>query len=414
MVSLADVEAARRRIAGAVVETPCLASEYFSECCGARVWLKFETLQRTGSFKPRGALNRLLSMSEAERARGVVAASAGNHAQGVAFAAARVGARSLIVMPEATPLIKISRTRQRGSEVELHGDTLDDAVRRAVARGDERGMTFVHPYDDPEVIAGQGTIALELLEQVPDLEAVVVPIGGGGLISGIATALEELRPEVEVYGVQSEAAPSMRESFAAGRLTAAEVAPSIAEGITVKSPCERTFEIIRRRVDGVELVSEAEIEDAVYQLLENGKTLTEGAGAAGVAALLHRRFPRLAGKTVAVVLCGANIDLNILARIIERSLVRQSRMVRLRIAMKDRPGALARLLGDIAEQEANVLRIHHNRTFTRTAFWEVEVDVTLETRDREHIEALLAALRAAGHTGVEEIGVRLVPTPFAP
>ncbi len=414
MVSLADVEAARRRIGGALLETPCRPSEHFSERCGARVWLKLETLQRTGSFKPRGALNRLLAMPEAERARGVVAASAGNHAQGVAFAAARVGIRSLIVMPETTPLIKISRTRQRGAEVELHGDTLEEAVRRALERGEERGLTFVHPYDDPDVIAGQGTIGLELLEQVPDLEAVVAPIGGGGLISGIATAIKALRPEIEIYGVQSEAAPAMRDSFAAGELTPAAVAPSIAEGITVKSPSERTFGIIRRRVDGVELVSEAEIEDAVYQLLENAKALTEGAGAAGFAALLHRRFPRLAGKTVAVVLCGANIDLNILARIIERSLVRQSRMVRLRIAMKDRPGALARLLGDIAAQEANVLRIHHNRTFTRTAFWEVEVDVTLETRDREHIEALLAGLRGAGHTGVEEIGVRLVPTPLAP
>ncbi len=414
MVSLSDVEAARRRIAGALVETPCLASEYFTERCGARVWFKYETLQRTGSFKPRGALNRVLSMPVEARRRGVVAASAGNHAQGVAFAAARVGIGSLIVMPEATPLIKISRTRERGAEVELYGETLDEAVRQAVSFGRERNLTFVHPYDDPDVIAGQGTIGLELLEQVPDLEAVVVPIGGGGLISGIATAVKAVKPEVEIYGVQSEAAPSMRRSFATGRLEAAEVAPSIAEGITVKTPAERTFEIIRRLVDGVELVSEAEIEDAVYQLLESGKALTEGAGAAGFAALLHQKLPQIAGKNVAVVLCGANIDLNILSRIIERSLVKQSRTVRLRITMKDRPGALARLLGDIAQQEANVLRIHHNRTFTRTAFWEVEVDVTLETRNREHIDGLLAALRAAGHTGVEEIGVRLVPTPLVP
>ncbi|NHZ73684.1 MAG: pyridoxal-phosphate dependent enzyme, partial [Nitrospirae bacterium] len=273
------------------------------------------------------------------------------------------------------------------------------------------GLTFVHPFDDEAVIAGQGTVGLEILEQVPDLDAIVSPIGGGGLISGIATAVKAQRPEVEVYGVQSEAAPAMKQSYDEGQWQASEVAPTIAEGITLKRPGDLTFPIIRRLVDGIELVSEAEIEGAVYELLETGKSLTEGAGAAGYCAIRNRRFPTLEGKKVVVVLCGANIDLNILERIIERSLLKQHRLVRLGITVKDRPGGLARMLAVIAEREANVLHIHHNRVFTETAFWQVDVELILEVKNRQHIEQLLEALRQAGYTRIEELGVPLVPAP---
>ena len=412
MVELSHILEARSRLSGgAIKETPCLESEALSERCGVHLFLKYETLQRTGSFKPRGALNRILTLSEKERARGVIAASAGNHAQGVAYAAGVVGVDALIVMPEATPLVKVTRTQELGATVELHGQNLDEALIRARELEEQRGLTFVHPFDDEAVIAGQGTVGLEILEQVPDLDAIVSPIGGGGLISGIATAVKAQRPEVEVYGVQSEAAPAMKQSYDEGQWQASEVAPTIAEGITLKRPGDLTFPIIRRLVDGIELVSEAEIEGAVYELLETGKSLTEGAGAAGYCAIRNRRFPTLEGKKVVVVLCGANIDLNILERIIERSLLKQHRLVRLGITVKDRPGGLARMLAVIAEREANVLHIHHNRVFTETAFWQVDVELILEVKNRQHIEQLLEALRQAGYTRIEELGVPLVPAP---
>jgi threonine dehydratase len=413
VIELADIQEARSRIAGSVKETPCLESEVLSELCGVELHLKYESLQRTGSFKPRGAVNRLLCLSPEERERGVIAASAGNHAQGVAYAAATVGAQSLIVMPETTPLVKVTRTRELGARVELHGQSLDEALDQAYKLRDEQNLTFVHPFEDAEVIAGQGTVGLEILDQVPDLEAVVVPIGGGGLISGVATAVKALRPEVEVLGVQSRAAPAMKMSFDSGKLQHREVEPTIAEGITLKSPGKNTFPIIQRLVDGIELVSEEEIEAAVVELLEVGKSLTEGAGAAGYCAVRQGRFPALAGRRVVVVLCGANIDSNILGRIIERSLLKQHRLIRLRITIKDRPGGLSDLLDVVAEQGANVMHIHHDRVFTDTAFWQVEARLTLETRNREHIEELIAALQAAGYEHIEELSTRLVPGPRA-
>ncbi|MGB6363124.1 MAG: threonine ammonia-lyase [Thermoanaerobaculia bacterium] len=411
MIEIADIQQARNRIAGSVKETPCLESEVLSELCGVQLYLKYESLQRTGSFKPRGAVNRLLCLSPAERERGVIAASAGNHAQGVAYAAATVGAQSLIVMPETTPLVKVTRTRELGARVELYGQSLDEALEHAYTLRDQQNLTFVHPFEDAEVIAGQGTVGLEILEQVPDLEAVVVPIGGGGLISGVATAVKALRPEVEVFGVQSRAAPAMKKSFDSGKWQEIGVEPTIAEGITLKRPGKNTFPIIQRLVDGIELVSEEEIEAAVVELLVVGKSLTEGAGAAGYCAVRQGRFPGLAGRRVVVVLCGANIDTNILGRIIERSLLKQHRLVRLRITIKDRPGGLSDLLDVVAEQGANVLHIHHDRVFTDTAFWQVEARLTLETRNREHIEELNAALRAAGYGRIEELSTRLVPGP---
>ena len=413
MIELADIQQARSRIAGSIKETPCLESEVLSELCGFQLYLKYESLQRTGSFKPRGAVNRLLCLTSEERERGVIAASAGNHAQGVAYAAATVGAQALIVMPETTPLVKVTRTRELGAHVELYGQSLDEALEHAYKLRDEQNLTFVHPFEDAEVIAGQGTVGLEILEQVPDLEAVVVPIGGGGLISGVATAVKALRPEVEILGVQSQAAPAMKRSFDSGKLQERKVEATIAEGITLKSPGKNTFPIIQRLVDGIELVSEEEIEAAVVELLEVGKSLTEGAGAAGYCAVRQGRFPGLAGRRVVVVLCGANIDTNILGRIIERSLLKQHRLVRLRITIKDRPGGLSDLLDVVAEQGANVLHIHHDRVFTDTAFWQVEARLTLETRNREHIEELIAALHAAGYEHIEELSTRLVPGPRA-
>jgi len=324
MVELRHIQEAQTRLSGgAIKETPCLESEALSERCGVHLFLKYETLQRTGSFKPRGALNRLLTLSNEEQARGVIAASAGNHAQGVAYAAGVVGVDALIVMPEATPLVKVTRTQELGATVELHGQNLDEALSRAHELEEQKGLTFVHPFDDEAIIAGQGTVGLEILEQVPDVEAIVSPIGGGGLISGIATAVKALRPEVKVYGVQSEAAPAMKQSYDAGEWLPSEVAPTIAEGITLKRPGTLTFPIIHRLVDGIQLVSEAEIEGAIYELLETGKALTEGAGAAGYCAISNGRFSDLEGKKVVVVLCGANIDLNILGRIIERALLKQ-------------------------------------------------------------------------------------------
>jgi threonine dehydratase len=401
MIHLDDIRRARERIADAVTLTPCLESYALSERCGVDLWLKQETLQRTGSFKARGAVNTLRCLGEQERERGVVAASAGNHAQGVAYAAALEGVRSLIVMPRTTPLIKITRTEALGAEVELAGETFDDAYDHARELGDARGLTFLHAFDDDRVIAGQGTVGLEIVEQVPGLEAVVVPIGGGGLIAGIATAVKSLAGTVEVYGVQTEAAPAMERSFREGRLLHVSGQRSLADGIAIKRPAQRTYEVIRRRVDDVRLVSEDEIEAGIFHLLESGKIIAEGAGAAGLAAVLAGRFPELLGRRTVVVLCGANIDLNILGRIIERSLVRQGRLVQLGITIPDRPGGLAALLRRLADCEANVVRVHHDRVFSKSVFWEVRVQVTLETKSAEHVEQILATLAEEGYDRFE-------------
>jgi threonine dehydratase len=404
MIGLSDIEDARRRIADAIHPTPCIEALALSEKTGVDLRLKLETLQRTGSFKARGAVNTLRSLLPEERRRGVVAASAGNHAQGVAYAATLTGTASLIVMPRITPLIKISRTRALGGLVELAGNNFDEAYGHALALAAERSMTFVSAFDDDRVIAGQGTIGLELLEQVPELEAVIVPIGGGGVISGIAAAVKALTPRVAVYGVQTESAPAVERSYREGRVVEVVTRRSIADGITIKRPAERTLAMIRRFVDDVRLVSEEDIESAIFHLLESAKVVVEGAGAAGLAAVLAGRFPELAGKRTAVVLCGANIDLNMLSRIVERSLVRLHRVVQLGITIRDTPGGLAGLLALLAEREANVLEVHHERLFGRQAFFEVKVHVSLETKSPEHVEELLAALAAAGYARVEILG----------
>ena len=310
-------------------------------------------------------------------------------------------------MPETTPLVKVSATRRWGAEVVLHGTAFDDATEKARELQRERGLTYVHAFDDEQVIAGQGTVGLELLEQFPELDTVVVPIGGGGLISGIAMAIKAERPQALVYGVQTEACPSMERSFKTGTLVADKPAPSIAEGITVKTPGGITVELVRQLADDVVCVSERGIEGGIYRLLETNKLLAEGAGAAALTALLEGRLPDLAGRHVAVILSGGNIDLNILSRIVERALARHHRLVRLRLTIGDRPGSLAAALAIVAKVGASVLHIEHNRFFTDAAFWETEIELTLETRDAEQVAELRETLRAAGYSRIEEPDVEL-------
>jgi threonine dehydratase len=393
---------ARRRVAPALQLTPLVPAPLLSRELGAEVRVKCESLQLTGSFKARGALNKMLQMADGDRQRGVICASAGNHAQALAWAAARVGAPALIVMPEPTPLVKVSETRRWGAEVVIHGQGFDDAVERARQLQAERGLTFVHAFDDEQVLAGQGTCGMEMLEQFPDLDTVVVPIGGGGLISGIAQAVKGERPQAKVYGVQTEAAPAIHHSFRSGETVDARPTPSIAEGIAVKKPGAVTLPIIRQLVDDVVLVPESTIEDGIFRLLETQKLLAEGAGAAAFAALLARRLPDLAGRKVAVVLSGGNIDLNILSRIVERSLARQHRFTRLRFTISDRPGGLAAALAIVAGCGANVLHIQHNRFFTDASFWETEIELTLETRDETMVNELQRVLHKAGYGNIED------------
>jgi threonine dehydratase len=396
-MGLEEIEAARAGLRGRVIETPCLLSPTFSEELGVEAWLKYENLQRTGSFKVRGAIHKIGSLPPEVLARGVITASAGNHAQGVAFAARAVGAPATVVMPVTTPLVKMANTERLGARALLCGETFDESYAEARRICAEQGLTFVPPFEDELVIAGQGTIGLELLEQVPAMDAVLVPVGGGGLISGIATAVKARRPEVKIYGVQTEAAPAMAESFRAGHLVERPATRSVADGIAVKRPGELTFQHIRRWVDDLVTVSEEQIRGAILRLLETGKTLAEGAAAVGFAALAAGRFPDLAGRRVVIVLSGGNIDVQLLSRIIDLALVQTHRLVRFRTGVPDRPGALADLLKVIAGGGGNVVRVQHDRVFKHTGFWEAEVEVTLETRNQEHVEALHRTLCGQGY-----------------
>jgi threonine dehydratase len=396
-----DIRAARKRLEGLVAVTPCPHSETLSRLTGARVFVKLENLQMTGSFKERGAANMLLQLSPDEQRRGVVAASAGNHGLAVAYHADRLGMTAVIVMPEWAPLTKVTAARHHGAQVLLHGDNYDAAYARAREIEAERGLVFVHPFDDPRVIAGQGTIGLELVEQVPDLEAVVVPVGGGGLIGGVALALEHVKPDVRVIGVQSEEMPGMKAALAAGARVTVPAAATIADGIGVRRVGEHTLSLAQRHVDEVVTVSEEEIANAILLLLEIEKTVAEGAGAVPLAALVNRRVD-LGGRTTALVLGGGNIDVNVVSRIIERGLVKDGRLVRLMVMLRDRPGALARLTALVAEARANVLDIKHDRTFSRARLGETAVELTLETSGREQIEAIKRRLHEAGYA-VEEV-----------
>ena len=393
-VTLADVERAAQRIAGAIVRTPCLRSETLSRITGAEVVVKFENLQFTASFKERGALAKLLSLSPAERARGVLAMSAGNHAQAVARHAGRLGIRATLVMPRATPSVKVEETRAFGAEVVLHGDDLDEAAERAEVLARERGAVFVHPYDDPDVIAGQGTLALEMLVDHPDLTALAVPIGGGGLAAGCAVATHAVAPGLELFGVEAERFPSMRQALAGEPIVCGR--DTIAEGIAVKRPGLLTREILRRHLREILLVGERDLEQAVLLYLDVEKTVAEGAGAAALAALL-RHAGRFRGRKVGVVLSGGNIDGLVLASIIERGLARKGRLVRLRVLLPDRPGTLAEVTRLLAEGGANVIEVSHERAFGRVPLREAQVEFVLATRGREHVEEIGAALRTAGY-----------------
>ncbi|MDQ2834923.1 MAG: threonine ammonia-lyase [Acidobacteriota bacterium] len=395
-INLADVVAARERIRGSIYCSPCPHSQMLSALTGQQIYLKLENLQMTGSFKERGALNRIAMLTPEQAARGVVAASAGNHAQGVAYHATSRGIRALIVMPLATPLVKVTATRGFGAEVVLHGANYDEACERATQLCLEEGMTFIHPFDDASVMAGQGTIGLELLEQIPQLEAVAVPIGGGGLIGGIACALKESRPNIRVIGVQTSRLPSMVAAVAQHHPVTLESATTIADGIAVRRAGEVTFPVVDRYVDEIVTVHEDEIASAILVLLEREKTLAEGAGATALAALLQKRTS-LKGAHTAVLVCGGNIDVTLLSRIIERGLVQDGRLIRLRIHLLDKPGALAELTRLIASYRANIVDTLHNRAYYGVNLGDTVIDITMETRGREQVEELLAALTAEGY-----------------
>jgi threonine dehydratase len=400
-ISLADVVAARERVRGSIYYSPCPHSQMLSALTGQQIYLKLENLQMTGSFKERGALNRIAMLTPEQAVRGVVAASAGNHAQGVAYHATKRGIRALIVMPLATPLVKVTATRGFGAEVILFGANYDEACEEATRLCAAEGMTFIHPFDDAVVMAGQGTIGLELLEQVPQVEAVVVPIGGGGLIGGIACAIKEAciqaaRPEIRVIGVQTSRLPSMLAARAAGHPVTVEPATTIADGIAVRRAGDVTLPVVERYVDEIVTVDEDEIASAILVLLEREKTLAEGAGAAALAALLQKKTT-LNGAHTAVMVCGGNIDVTLLSRIIERGLVQDGRMIRLRIHLLDKPGALAELTLLIAKYRANIVDTLYNRAYYGVNLGDTTIDITMETRGREQVEELLAAMTAEGY-----------------
>jgi len=393
MVTLKEIEAAAQVIQGRVIESPCLHSRTLSDITGAQVYLKFENHQFTASFKERGALNKLMSLDAAQRAKGVIACSAGNHAQGVAYHAHRLGIPAVIVMPRYTPWVKVEQTQRHGAEVILEGDNFDGAKDFSLKAAVERGLTLVHPYNDEKIIAGQGTAGLEMLREHPELDALVVAIGGGGLISGVSIAAKALKPAIEVYGVEMIRFPGMY--HAVKGTPALFAASTIAEGIAVKEPGTLTLPIIRENVAEIFLVDEGDVEEAIVMLLEIEKTVVEGAGAAPMAALLRNRG-RFAGKRVGLVLGGGNIDPLMLAEIIERGMVRSGRLARIMVELRDLPGSLARVTACIAEQNANIEEVHHQRTFTQLAVQNAEVDVVLKTRNREHVEQIVAALQRCG------------------
>ena len=399
---LAAILAAQQRLVGVVDQTPCALSRTLSELTGTHCWLKLENLQMTGSFKERGAANLLLQLGPDERLRGVIAASAGNHGLAVAHHAAKLGIPAVIVMPEWAPLVKVTSARRDGAEVILYGGNFDEAYDHAREIGAARNLLFVHPFDDARIIAGQGTIGLEVLAQRPDVDAIVVAVGGGGLAGGVGLAVKAQRPEVRVIGVQTDALPSMRRALKEGHPVRIDAASTIADGIAVREVRERTLALAKAYVDDLVTVSEEELARAVLLLVEIEKTVVEGAGAAPLAALLNRELG-LEGRSVVLVLSGGNIDVTMLARIIERGLAKDGRLVRLVVLLRDRPGALARLTAVVAEERANVVHIEHDRAFARwSAIGETEVVVTLETSGRDHVERLLTRLRAAGYRVDEE------------
>jgi threonine dehydratase len=406
MIALADINQAAARLRGQVLHTPCVESKTLSQITQAQVFLKFENLQFTASFKERGACNKLTRLVQADAQdapgqseQGVVAMSAGNHAQGVAYHAQRLGLRAVIVMPRFTPGVKIERTRSFGAEVVLHGETLDEARTHALTLATQQKLRFVHPYDDADVMAGQGTVGLEMLHDVPDLDTLVISVGGGGLIAGIATVSKALHPRIEVIGVQTSRFPAMFNAIKGTHHPQGN--SSIAEGIAVGRPGTLTQAVIEQRVDDLLLVDEGDIEQACLMLLEIEKTLVEGAGAAGLAALL--KYPeRFRGKRVGLVLSGGNIDPLLLAAIIERGMVRAGRLARIRVGARDVPGSLAHITATVADAGANIEEVHHQRAFTALAVQNVEVELVMQTRGKDHIADVLQALHQAGYEAKEQ------------
>jgi threonine dehydratase len=396
MIALSDIEAALARIRESIYLSPCERSETFSQLTGNSVHFKLDNLQRTGAFKERGALNKLLTLTKKERDRGVIAASAGNHAQGLAYHAGKLGVKAQICMPLTTPLTKVSATKEYGATVILHGANYDEACEDAIRRSVEHDLTFVHPFDDDAVIAGQGTLGLEILQQHPNIEAIISPIGGGGLIGGIACAVKETSPSVRIIGVQPSRLPSMKVAIAEGKPVTLNPAATIADGIAVRRAGDRTFPMVQKYVDDIVTVDEEEIANAILLLLEREKTLAEGAGAAALAALINHKVS-LIGKRVAVLVCGGNIDVTLLARIMERGLVKDGRLVRLRVHLPDYPGALHRLTGILAKHRANIVETSYDRAYYGVNLGDTAIDITMETRGPDHIAELLSALGADGY-----------------
>ena len=393
-VTIDDVRTAAQRIEGQVVRTPTLVSRTLSDMIGAEVYLKFENLQFTAAYKERGALNTLLQLDESAKETGVIAASAGNHAQGLAYHATRLGIPSTIVMPTSTPTVKVTQTEGHGANVVLFGETFDDAYAHARQLEAERGYTFVHPFDDPRIIAGQGTIGLEMLDAVPDLDTLVVPIGGGGLISGISTVAKAQERDIEIIGVEAELFPSMYNRINKAHRPCA--GDTLAEGIAVKEPGAITSRYVEANVDDILLVSERSLEESVSLLLQIEKTVVEGAGAAGLAAMLT--YPeRFKGKKVGTVLCGGNIDTRLLANVLLRDLARSGRLARLRIRLQDRPGALFNVVKVFNEQGVNIIEVYHQRVFTSLPAKGLSAEIECETRDEKHLDRLIAALRDNGY-----------------
>ena len=394
------IRAAALRLRGEVIDTPCMPSRTLSLMTGCEVFLKFENLQFTASFKERGALNKMAQLTPAERAKGVLAVSAGNHAQGVAYHAQRMGMPATIVMPRFAPAVKVERTRGFGASVVLEGDTFDDARAFGLTLARERGLTLVHPYDDLDVIAGQGTIGLEMLAQQPEIDTLVVAIGGGGLISGVATAARAIRPDIQIIGVQTERFPAAWNAMHGERRESAQA--TIADGIAVKSPGVLTLPLIKQHVNDVLLVSEGDIEQAILMLLEIEKTVVEGAGAVGLAALM-KHGERFKGRKVGLILCGGNIEPLVLAEIIERGMVKSGRLARLRFDVRDVPGALADVATLLGKLGANIDEVQHQRAFTSLSVERAQIEVVVQTRGVAHIEQILTAMRAEGYRA-ERVG----------
>ena len=388
-----DIRAAAERVKGAVIRTPMLVSRTLSEIIGAEIWLKFENLQFTAAYKERGALNKLLQLTEEERARGVIAASAGNHAQAVAYHAKRLGIPAVIVMPESTPTVKVTQTEGHGATVVLHGSIVDDAFVKARELALENGYVFIHAFDDPQIIAGAGTVGLEMLEDAPDLDTIIVPIGGGGLMSGVSIATRAIKPEIELIGVEAELYPSMKCAIQDCQMPLG--GDTLAEGIAVKQPGDLTSRILKEYANDVVLASERDLERAVAMLVGIEKTVVEGAGAAGLAAMLGDP-ERYKGKKVATLLCGGNIDMHLLANVLVRDLVRQGRIARLHVAAHDQPGALAAITAKVYEAGVNVIEINHSRIFTRLPAKDTMIEVECEARDARSIDDVVVRLEAAG------------------